>query len=261
MKTAAKIVGFLLVGLVAALPCVSCKEEAEQSVSVLLQKAFESARDGDWKTALSYSSKAYRKAPGDSSAMILHALALENQEQEQEALEIIRRAAGADKDSFMAQYTCGRLLFQEGKYEQALIPLKTAFSLKPDDVNTLILLEKCASLCRTRETFDYCQLLWKDPRFKDRFNNGSNPFVMNEMGLYYAIRKNERKALGAFLLAEKIAPEQPEIQLNLAIVYDYMRNERAKAIPHYEKYLRLTASQTGFETERLDVSRRIQEIR
>ena len=261
MKIFAKIAVCLLTGLAAALLCVSCGKEAEQPVSVLLEKSFQSAKDGDWETALEYSSKAYRKAPGDSSVLILYALSLENQEREREALEIIRRAAEQDKDSFMAQYTCGRLLFQAGKYEQALIPLKTAFALKPDDVNTVILLEKNASFCRTRETFDYCQLLWKDPRFKDRFNNGSNPFVMNEMGLYYAIRKNPNKSLGAFLLAEKIAPEQPEIQLNLAIVYDYMRNERAKAVPHYEKYLRLTAGQTGFESERLDVSRRIQEIR
>jgi len=261
MKKILHILSLTIFCLASAALFSACSKKADLPVAELLRKSFDGAKNGDWKTALNYAQAAYKQAPDDTSVLILLALSQENQEQEQNALETIRKAAESDKKSFMAQYTYGRMLFQAGKFEQALIPLKAAYSLKPDDVNTLILLEKTSSFCKTRETFQYCEILWKDPMFKSRFNNGKNPFVMNEMGLYYATRKNPKKAISAFSYAERLAPDQPQIQLNLAIVYDYMQNDRAKAIPHYEKYLRMTSNMTGFETERLDVSRRIQEIR
>ncbi len=240
-----------------ALFLAGCGESAALTPEMLLDQAYNEAVNGTWKRALELALAAKKARPYDSSVLIMTALAQENCGLEQDALETIRMASTDDK-SFMVQYTFGRMLFQQAQYEQAMIPLKKAHALQPGDQDTVLLLEQAAAHQNLNEVGNYCSLLWKN--FPKDFNNKKNPYVMNELGLYYAVRKDARRAAAAFRQAEAIAPDSPEIQLNLAIVADYLGDDPQTARRHYGKYLRLTADRPGLESDRLEVTRRLQEI-
>ncbi len=235
---------------------VSCAKESSSPPEKLLEQAYEAAASNSWKRALDLAQMAEKIRPDDTSVLIMLSLAQENNGYEDDAFETIRKAA-ADEKSFMAQYTVGRMLYQRGRYEGAYSFLKKAQSLKPDDINTLLLLEQTAARLNKNDVQTYCALLWR--QFPDHFKN--SPFVMNELGLFFAIRRDAVRAIAAFRNAEKVDPDSPEIQLNLAVVHDYLADQRQSAIRHYEKYLRLTANRPGLEADRLEVTRRLQEIR
>lgn len=225
----------------------------------LLSQACDAASGCDWQTALRLSGEAYRKAPGDTNVLICRALALENNGRPDEAFEIIRKAAG-DRASFMAQYTFGRMCFQRENFEQALPPLKRAFELKPDDLKALILLEQTSAAQRSLSVKTYLiDHLWK--KFPARFRTGKDPFVLNELGLFFAVHRQPEHAAAAFRKALKISPDSPEIHWNLAVVYDFHRRKPALAAPYYEKFLRLTGGVPGREADRLAAARRLREIR
>ncbi len=244
--------------LLSLLMTAGCNESSALTTEQLLNQAYTEALNGLWERALELSLAAKKARPDDSSVLVMTAIAQENCDQAQEALETIRMASG-DAKSFAVQYTFGRMLFQQGLYEQAMVPLKKAHTLRPDDLNTVLLLEQAAAELNLNDMGQYCMKLAK--QFSDTFDVKKNPYVMNELGLYYAVRKNARRAAEAFRRAEAAAPESPEIQLNLARTLDHISKTPQQAKPYYSKYLRLTANRPGLESERLEVSRRLQEIR
>ncbi len=240
----------------------SCRKVISQSPEILLEQAYDAASAGAWKRALELALDAKRLRPDDSSVLIMTALAQENCDRDDDALETIRMASGDDK-SFMVQYTFGRMLYQHGLYAQAIAPLEKAHALRPDDLNTLLLLEQSAAHENRNDVIRYCKLLWET--FPRQFNNKKEPFVYNELGLFWASRSHipraADRAAAMFRNAAEIAPDSPEILRNLAITYDYLKQNKTAALRYYDRYLRVTAGQTGMEADRLEMTRRAEELR
>jgi len=96
----------------------SCKDKQYQSNAVLLKKAITAANDnGEWEDAKALAFKAREQDLNDANARVMFALALEQCDDLDRAVEEIKVAASLDADNFMAHYTKGRILFKTERYE------------------------------------------------------------------------------------------------------------------------------------------------
>ncbi len=242
--------------------------KSDDSLAALLQKSFHAAEQADWKDAQEYAEKALELDSANTEALILNALALENNDKLEQALVQATKAA-LDRESFMAQYTYGRMLVQNGDYEQSLAPLSRALSLNPEDANTLVLLGRASTHLQISNASSYYGLLYKKfPEFR------SNAVVLNELALLELIKNNPDKTAAFLFPAVKLAPDNPDIVRNCAIFCDYypgsvsryfsrIKNSglSSSAKDYYARYLRLTAGIPELEKDRIAVEKRLSVIR
>lgn len=130
---------FCLAAICAAMMLTACGPEP--TADEWMRKSLASAKEGKWSRALDQAGNAVDKAPGNTLANVLLAIALENNNRPGDAMEAAERA-GADTGCFIAQYTLGRLYCRQQKYDSSIRPLTRALELRPDDANTLILLAR-----------------------------------------------------------------------------------------------------------------------
>ena len=239
----------------------SCKDDLEGiTPDKLLDNAYSSAHEGRWEDALRFTGQAYTLRPDDTSVRLLHALALENNSRGQDALEVSRLAA-KDSKSFYAQYTYGRMLFQQKKYSSAQTYLNRAAALKPDDFNTLILQQQTAARLNQFEANPkLCGNLFK--LFGRQRGADFSAYIYNELALNILAQKKlnsrmQTRLLNIFERANKVAPSSPELAWNQAVFYDYYLGDTVAAKKHYEKFLRLTENYSGMEKERTAVRERL----
>lgn len=239
----------------------ACNDQLEDATAEqLMEKAYASAYEGQWEEALKLTTQAYSQRPDDTSVRLLHALALENNGRNNDALEVSRLAA-EDTKSFFAQYTYGRMLFQQKKFTQAQTYLKRAEALKKDDFNTMILLQQTAAhLNQFEENPKLCENLFR--LYGRQRGADFSAYVYNELAINIIAqqRLNKRmqnRLLKIFERANKVVPSSPELAWNQAVFYDYYLGNPVAAKTFYEKFLRLTEKYSGMEKERTAVKERL----
>lgn len=235
---------------------LSCSKKKEET-SLILSRALEKAKTADWKEALLLSEKALSQEPSDVSALILNALALEKSTDSFQAAKAVDQAAKAASmapKSFMAQYTYGRMLCRKGKYDAAIAPLENARKLKPEDINTIVLLAQSTAQSNNSAAFSYFAHLAKSSRFKN------NPAVWTNLGILRLRQRQPKLAYGCFVKARQLAPNNPIATLNLAIVNDFYLNNKAEAATNYSDYQRLTVERADLEAKRVEVATRQQQL-
>ncbi len=248
LLTACTLIATVLVG-------IGCGRDL--SADELLQKAAESAANGDWKKSLSYARSAYDKASDSPAAIIMYALALENNDQLDEAASRMRRLE-ENVDSFMAQYTLGRMLFRQGKIDRSIRPLTNALALKPDNPDTLLLLARANADRKRDDAIDYYKRLSKTERFHD------SAIPHNEIGVLYLL--NGKRGLATFELqcALGLDADNPEIVLNNAILNDYHSSSPSSigtAKKYYNRFIDLARNRPELTKDYAAVSNRLNAIR
>lgn len=246
--------GICMAFLGAAL-CLSGCSGSKEETPTLLNKAVEAGAKGDWQGARKLAQKAAKQDPNEASAFVLVALCLENAGDVDGAIDEINKAVKIDERNFMANYTKGRLLFQKGKFDSCIAPLKQARALRPESVEATSLLAQAAMRQNLSDAPVYFGALAKSERFKSR------PEPWNELGVYFASHKDFKRALQFLVRAESLAPDSPQVALNIAIVNDAGGlNRPAEAVSYYKKYLRQTAKSPELEAKRKAVADRIHEL-
>jgi len=225
----------------------------EPSADEWMRRSLASAKDAKWSRALDQAEKAVSKAPGDTLANVLYAIALENNNLSSEAINAATRAA-ADTSSFIAQYTLGRLYCRDQKYDSCIKPLTRALELRPDDANTLILLARAKLRLNTEDALNLNKRLLSLPQFKD------SPVVYNELGVIQVLKGEPKKATALFLKALSLDADNPYLNLNNAILHDYHLGDLMKARQHYNSFLRLSANRRELLDEYKEVQARLEII-
>ncbi len=240
---------------------LSCKDEMENATAEqLMEQAYSAAYEGIWEDALKFTEQAYSQRPDDTSVRLLHALAQENNGRTNDALETARLSA-EDTKSFFAQYTYGRMLFQQKKFTQAQTYLERAAALRKDDFNTMLLLQQTAAyLNRFEENPKRCENLFK--LYGKQRGADFSAYIYNELALNMFAQKKmntrmQKRLLAIFNLANKTLPSSPELTWNQAVFYDYYLGDAETAKPYYEKFLNLTEKYSGMEKERSAVKERL----
>lgn len=226
----------------------------EPTADEWMRRSLTSAKEAKWKRALGQAENALEKAPGDTLANVLYAIALENNDRPEEALNAAVRA-GADSSCFIAQYTLGRLYFRRQKYDSCIKPLTLALELRPDDANTLILLARAKLRLNTEDALNLNKRLLTLPQFKD------SPFVYNELGVILVLKGEARRAAALFSTALSLDADNPHLHLNNAILQDYYLGDLMKARQYYNSFLRLSANRRELLDEYKEVQTRLEIIR
>ncbi len=243
--------------LAAALLLSACSGERLEN-PVLLSKAADAGAKGDWQTAKSLAQKAVKQDPNDASALSMLAVSLENSGDMDAALDEASKAVKAAEKSgekcFMAQYTKGRLLYLKGKYDACIAPLKAALAIRPDSLDSVVLLAQASTLQNLPEAASYYKIIAMSDRFKNR------PEPWNELGIYFTARRDYKRALQYFVKAETLSPDSPSVALNLAVINDIGVGRRSEAISYYRKYLVLTKRNPELDSKRKLVEDRLGDI-
>lgn len=225
------------------------------STQALLNKALEDASRGEWENALEYLETVTEREPHNVAALIFKALAYEGCEKNDLALNAARLAVKNAPNDFQAQYTLGRLYCKDQqKMQDAITPLLRALQIKPDDSDTLLLLGRCSTILKLDSAIKYYRQLLKNEKFK------KSAKLWNEMGIYYAERKQIRNAAQCFVKAYKLAPSKPLIVLNFATFRDQYVGDPKGALRSYRKYLKIAIPSPNSETQRKRVEDRIKKI-
>jgi len=246
---------YLLLLGVLCVAFVGCVDEQVLSTQELLNRALNNASKGRWEKALASLGIVCERERNNTSALIFKALAYEGCGKEDLALQTARLAVKNAPNDFWAQYTLGRLYAKDSqKMQDAITPLLRALRIRSNDRSSLLLLGRCSSMLKLDSAIKYYRRLAQDKKIKNRAE------LWNEMGIYYAERKEIRQAAACFVKAYKLSPLKPLIVLNLATFMDQYVGEPKRALKFYKKYLKITVSSPAFDRQRQRVAERIKEL-
>lgn len=220
----------------------------------MLSKALSCAVNGDWSKAGSLSEEVLKQNPSHVEALLLNALALSYQDRIQNAIDESLKAVQISPNLFTAQYLKGYLLYKNKNYDQCIEPLRAARAIRPNDLNTAILLAQASLMLKnTTAAAGYYKLIARDPRFN------SNPASWTGLGMAF-LKTNPNLSNSYFRIAEKKAPLNPATALNLAVLNDEYLRKKAVASEYYQKFLRLSQGKPEFDPQREQVRKRLSEI-
>lgn len=245
----------------------SCGKDDYVSNGVLVQQAKAEAQKGNWAESRKLAKKAVEQNDKDASARVMLALALEQCEQDDLALEEIEQAVLADPNHFMAQYTKGRMLFKKQRYEDCPGPLGKANELKPNMPQTLLLLARTNAILDVhKEAVTYYVALAK----LDEYKNKPEPY--NELGVLFMKKKDFKRALRFFKEAHSKDEKSIPVNMNLAIFWDNLtqmcgndkvkaRKAAASAIRYYIASEKLLLANPQANGKRQVIISRVKELR
>lgn len=229
--------------------------QPEVPAGALLNQAAAKASEGNWAGADALAKQVLKQDKHNVNALMLRALARNNLDARSEAAEYAIHAARVRPDLFLAQYIQGMLLSRNGKPELALKALREARRLRPDDVNTLILLaENSLAVRRYEDAAGYFKLLARHPGYRN------SSYLWNGLGICHTVL-NPKLAMKFFRVAQRNAPNDPVTALNVAVVYDRYLKDRARAAAGYERFIRLATGKAEYDTIRQQAEYRLDSMK
>jgi tetratricopeptide (TPR) repeat protein len=193
----------------------SCEKKEYESNALLLQKSITLAESGEWAKSHLLASKAVAQDSSDPNARIMFALTLEQLDQIEKAIEESSQAISLDPNNFMAQYTQGRLFFNQRRYEDCPAPLKKAHELNPENSQPIVLLARTnAYLGIRKEAIKYYIALAKHVDYTDK------PEPYNELGVLFMNKGDLKRALRFFDEAYSKDKKSIPVNINLAVFWD-----------------------------------------
>ena len=236
----------------------SCSENLSgKSVDELLNRGCALARENAWSEALKYAQAAVKRERTNAGALVLLALAYENNDDLEQALQAARQAVKADAKYFQAQYTLGRLCLKDpAKIQDSIEPLKRALHLNPGDTDTLVLLALGSKKLGLLETVKYFEQVAKTKRYHGK------PEPWNEMMIIYAEQNNTRDSARCLVTAYSRAKDNPIVVLNFALFWDYYASPKRpkQAVKYYRNFLGIIEKNSAFDAQAVQVKKRISEI-
>ncbi len=245
----------------------SCEKKEYESNALLLQKSITLAEAGDWAKSQLLASKAVAQDRSDPNARIMLALTLEQLDQIERAIEESSQAIFLDPNSFMAQYTQGRLFFNQRRYEDCPAPLMKAHELNSKSSQPIVLLARTNVYLGVRkEAIKYYIALAKHVDYTDK------PEPYNELGVLFMKKGDLKRALRFFDEAYSKDKKSIPVNINLAIFWDKLSTmcgddiNRAKkaaksAIRFYATSEKMLLMNPKTLEKRSDILKRIKELK
>ncbi|MBR7155418.1 MAG: hypothetical protein IKD22_01155 [Lentisphaeria bacterium] len=209
--------------------CLFCGCGSKNTADRQLQRAAAHAERNDWHKAREVTAKILKKSPRHSNAQLLMALCLEKNGSLEEAADLARQAAKLRRSDFAAIYTAARLTYlATPARRETFDELEKALLLRPNDLNTLILLCNCGTEISHPRVIRYLQKLEK--------TGSPDPALLKfQFGAYYAAGKNHAVAKDYFEQAVKLKPESAELAYAAATHLD--RGGVSTAVLFYQRFL------------------------
>lgn len=216
----------------------------ENSPENYMNRAVLQAEKGDWAKAEKTARKAVEKYPDVAAMQVLRAIMAERTGNRSAALDAARHAVELEPDNFIAQYTLGKLYSQDkmrsSEAEQALV---RAWTLNNQDRRTVILLCNNAMQVQSGRAAGYLNMLASDPEI------ANSARYHNQRAINYVLNGNYNAARISFGKAFKLAPDDPDIVLNVARFYDGCLRNRNLAVKVYRHYLKVAENNASGAAE------------
>lgn len=233
---------------------LSCKKEQALSNNELINLAAKCGKEGNWPKACEYAKRAVAQNRNDVKGRVMYAIALDHHALVDYALDEAREAVKLDPENFLAQYTLGRILYDNQNYKGCIGPLEKANKLKKNNPFVLVLLAQACRELNNPKALAYFYQLSKTARFS------SKPGPHNEVALLLMKKKQISMATREFVKAKSLDPDNPTVALNLAVFLDRTVNNPKAAIRFYQKYLELTEANHALSKKRSEVENRIRKL-
>ncbi len=209
---------------------------ARPDIPALLRQAQTAAQAGAWEQALELTNRVLRLRKNDVEALVLDGICLQKVGRAEDALRRLEQAAALAPQSFQAQIFYGWGLAETGRYGDALDPLEKAWRRKPYDRNLLALLARCCLEQNLARGARYLQGLRQYPEFQRA------PELYNDLGVLWVNQGHPRRGLENLLKALQLAPSNPVILQNIAVVYDNLLQDTNQAVRFYRYCLSILQS-------------------
>lgn len=223
----------------------------------LLQMSVREAKKGRNTDALMLAKEACMVSPDNSEALLMRSVMAERCNDRQLALDSALQALRLVPNNFVALYTVGRL-YSSGKdtATEAMEYLEKAHNLKPEDVNTLILLANLAVNLKSEKALEYLNKLGAvDSELVDTYEGKTL------LGHAYAIRGKKREAAIAFGVADRKGKNVLS-NYNYAVAIDCIYGGKPSlAVSKYQIFLKQSENDPALASLRRDVERRLRKLK
>ena len=217
--------------------------------------AIRAGETGNWKEAAKFADRAAAAAPNHTGILIMRAIACEEIGNYDQAVDSAHRAVKLAPDNFAAQYTLGRLYSSNPlRNAEAINTLNAALKLRPDSVETMVLICNVFNRMGAVEAYNYLARLEKDPRFKN------DPAFYSQLGIVLTKINRNRAAYTCFVKAFKLAGDNPDVVFNAARFFTYYSPNRNFAKQLYARFEKLASGREKYTAEldeaKAEISRR-----
>ncbi len=207
---------------------------SQLSINDTVVQSLNLAQTGDqdsWERALKNIESCIKRGVKNENLISFYVLCLTRTGRDEEALKIALEQVSANMNNFLCNYQIGKLYFNQGKYLDAYPYLQKCNELKPEQVNSMILLLKTAAKLNMPEEKElYLQLL-EHSSFRESF------LVYNDLACWYAAHADVPQALSYFSRALKYSDGHSLVFLNMAILNDLNLNNDKVAQRYYLNFL------------------------
>ena len=237
MRTRLWIIGLCLTAAAWLAGCAPGLDASEKQTAII------ALQEGDYATAGVHADRYLRQNPDDVDALLLSSLCLARTASDMggvnKAAYNLERATNLAPKRFDAWYLYGWLLYENGKYTEALTALDKAENVMPSslDINSparanlyMMIGVSCAHNNLPRG-FSYLQALRRFEQFRTR------PEVYNSLAILCLKQGDSAQALTWLLEGEKLAPENSDLLRNIAVIYDIYLNNPVLARRFYVRCL------------------------
>ena len=210
-----------------------------------LREGAKAAAGNDWKTALKKAELCLDNAPSSADAAILKSLSLfmvhgNNAEDLEKSLELIRQVTKEHPERYDAFLVHGWILLNKNRVVESIEPLKKAYALhlSPENKNvpqtvqgSINYILGCASFYNNLfpDAEKHLEQALKRTPYKDWASIYSN------LGSIAYYQGNVPKAIGYMQKAQKLAPRDYAIAVNMAVLVDFMSYKQYNS-KNYQAY-------------------------
>jgi tetratricopeptide (TPR) repeat protein len=223
------------------------------NVQAKLKEAYAAASAANWQQGYDITEKVLKKEKGNVDALILNGICRQELGRGDDAATTLEQAATLAPDNFEAQYFYGWVLSENGRFPDALVPLRKAFQLRPTHQDLLILLARCCLEQNLVDGVRYLQALRRSPSMDKR------PELYNAMGILWLNKGEHELAKKSFLEAWKRDNENLVVPENLAVLYDQYLHNPTEALRHY-RFCYAACAKTGDSIRAAKIQERIAQL-
>jgi len=239
--------------MVAAVVTAAVLATGCMNVPAKLKEANMAAANGSWQLASDITEKVLRKDKNNLTARILRGICLQEMQRGDEALTQLEQAATLAPDNFAAQYFYGWALAENGRFADALAPLRLAYELRKDNQDLQVLLARCALEQNLPEGARYLQMLQRYPSLEGR------PELYNALGVLWVNQGQYELARRNFTKAWQRMPQNTVAPQNLAVLFDQYLKNPTEALKHYRFCLN-ECQKTGDTLQSAKIQERILQL-
>ncbi len=232
---------------------------SEPDLEQAYREAAARAKAGSFETAVELTEACLKRQPGNINLLILHGFCMFHLGEQEEAIGFFKQAAELDAngDNALAQYFYGWALYEVGRFGDAIWPLERAYRNRDQVAGLepvlLVMLGRCCSEQNLTRGLGYLQALRRYPEFVETAE------VYNSLGILQLKQGEYEPALASFLAARKLAPANPTILQNIAVLYYQYLGNPGEAMRYY-RYTLAARQRIKDSTHQADVRRRLGQL-